>query len=126
MATSTWAQETGHGHQGAHLASWTSDPALELSVEGEEDPLSLTLSGALNERTGPNVVGVVGELLAEGRRQLRIDVGGLSGPPVEGLPTLVAIERAVYRAGGATQWVGGPRSRDARRRLAVARHPSVR
>lgn len=101
-ATAWWEDDD---HSGRLLdVSWKMDPVLELWVDVDHQPTTVRLRGMLDGRTGQNLLGVVEELLADGYRQLLIDVGGLEVKEDTGFAILVTLEQAVRRAGGVTRW----------------------
>jgi len=88
--------------------SWKMDPVLELWVDVDGRPATLRLSGLLDARTGRNVRGVVGEILADGHVEMAVDVSGLEVKGGAGFATLVDLEQDVRRAGGRLRWDGWP------------------
>lgn len=90
---------------GHHLdVSWKMDPVLELWVDVARRPTSVRLRGMLDHQTGHSVLGVMEELLGDGHLDVLVDVGGLEVRGSDGFATLVAVEQAVRRAGGRSQW----------------------
>ena len=61
----------------AGLADWRGDVALELWVEADVVPVRIRLAGRLDATTAANLHDVVGELLADGAREIELCTDGL-------------------------------------------------
>lgn len=88
--------------------SWLDQVALEIWVDVERSPTVVTLAGTLDDHTAVNVRSVVSQLVAEGHRDLLVDVGGLAIADESGLDALFSIQAAARRSGGTVTWSFGP------------------
>ncbi len=83
---------------------WRRDVALEISVDVERTLAIILLSGTLDAATAVNLVGLVTELIYEGRRSFELQTSALCVPDESGLEALRNIHRLVRRAGGNITW----------------------
>lgn len=79
--------------------AWRRDVALEMWVDVTADLVTVRLQGVLDASTGRNVSHVILECMADGRRDLALDVGGLRIDP-SGRDVLRHLRVQVQRAGG--------------------------
>ncbi len=82
------------------LADWRGDVALELWVEVDVVPVRIRLAGRLDATTAANLDEVVGELLADGTREIELCTDGLRVVDASAIGALVDIERRVSIDGG--------------------------
>jgi len=82
------------------LADWRGDVALELWVEADAVPVRIRLAGRLDATTAANLDLVVGELLADGNREIELCTEGLRVVDASAVGTLAAVERRVRLDGG--------------------------
>lgn len=88
------------------IVDWRGDVALELWVETEADPPRVRLAGRLDATTATNLSQVVGELLADGTREVELCTKGLHAVDPSALGALADIERQVRAQGGSLIRVG--------------------
>ena len=82
------------------LADWRGDVALELWVEVDVVPVRIRLAGRLDATTAANLHEVVGELLADGTREIELCTDGLRVVDASAIGTLADVERRVRLDGG--------------------------
>ena len=82
------------------LADWRGDVALELWVEADVVPVRVRLAGRLDATTAANLDAVVGELLADGFREIELCTDGLRIVDASAIGALADVERRVRLAGG--------------------------
>jgi len=82
------------------IADWRGDVALELWVETEAEPPRVRLAGRLDATTAANLSQVVGELLADGTREVELCTEGLRTVDSSALGALADIEHQVRAQGG--------------------------
>jgi hypothetical protein len=86
--------------------SWKRDVALEISVDVENVPAMILLSGTLDGDTAVNLMALVAELIDEGYRSFELRTSALCVANEPGLEALQGIRRLVQRSGGNIAWNG--------------------
>lgn len=84
--------------------SWLDQVALEMRVDVERSPAVVALAGTLDADTAASVRSVVSQLVAEGHRNLVVDLSRLSIAGDLGLDALIGIQAAAQRVGGSVTW----------------------
>ena len=79
------------------------DASLTMAIDVGHVPITIHLQGTLDGRTGSNVVPVVSELIADGRRQFELDTSDLRVPDESGVEVLADLQLAVRACGGSLQ-----------------------
>ena len=87
---------------------WKMEPDLEMWIDVEASRATVRLAGVLDHRTCNNPRSVVEELLANGCRDVRLEIDDLRVRDVDGYSTLVGIQRSVRDAGSSVTWSGWP------------------
>jgi len=82
------------------LADWRGDVALELWVEADVVPVRVRLAGRLDATTAANLDVVVGELLADGHREIELCTDGLRVVDASAIGALADVERRIRLDGG--------------------------
>jgi hypothetical protein len=85
---------------------WKRDVALEISVDVENVPATILLSGTLDGATAVNLVALIVELIGEGFRSFELRTSALCVANEPGLRALDNIHRLVRRSGGKIAWDG--------------------
>jgi hypothetical protein len=83
--------------------AWRQDVALEIWIDTRSDPVVIRLAGVLDGSTGANLVGVVGDCVAEGRRNFDLDTGSLRIAR-SGWAVVDRMRAQVHAAGGRLRW----------------------
>jgi ABC-type transporter Mla MlaB component len=79
---------------------WRCEVVLEMWIDIEQEPIAMRIAGTLDGTTECNVLSAVGEQLAHGARNFRLQCSQLKLADFGGLEPLVALERLVACAGG--------------------------
>lgn len=84
----------------AGRTGWSSDVVFEMWIDADQEPIGLRLAGTLDVTTEDNLLSVVGELIAQGARNFRLQSSELELADFGGLEALIALERLVSCSGG--------------------------
>jgi anti-anti-sigma factor len=107
------------------LADWRGDVALELWVEADVVPARVRMAGRLDATTAANLAQVMGDLLADGTRDIELCTEGLRVIDSTAIGTLADMERLVRSHGGTLTRVGPANGPFRRPRVGIA-PPSIR
>jgi hypothetical protein len=83
--------------------AWRDDVALELWIDSVSDTVDVRLEGVVDAATGSSLLNVVQGCLSEGKRDFRLDTGGVRIAP-SGWAVLHALRQRVNAAGGRLHW----------------------
>lgn len=83
--------------------AWRNDVALEMWIDVTSNAVAIRLEGVLDDSTGANLVDVVGECVAEGKRDFVLDISSLRIAR-SGWAVLNRIRERVHAAGGHLRW----------------------
>ncbi len=88
------------------VADWRGDVALELWVETDRVPTRIRMAGRLDSTTAANVAQVIGELMADGIREIELCTEGLRIIDASAIGALADMERLIRHHGGSMARVG--------------------
>lgn len=83
--------------------AWRNDVALEMWIDVTSEPIAIRLAGALDESTGANLLDVVVDCVAQGRRDFHLDTSALHMDSA-GWQVMERIRQKVHGAGGRLHW----------------------
>jgi hypothetical protein len=80
---------------------WRKEAALEIWVNTDTRPVTIRLSGVLNQSTALSVGSIIEELLDDGYRNFLVQIGRLE---ISDIDVLMGIERLMTTTGGSLCW----------------------
>ncbi|MGA2835147.1 MAG: STAS domain-containing protein [Acidimicrobiales bacterium] len=106
------------------VADWRGDVALELWVETDCVPARIRMAGRLDSTTAANLAQVMGELMADGTREVELCTDGLRVVDASAIGALADMERLVREHGGTMARVGPANGPFPRTRWGSVRPPA--